>query len=107
MALCVLQRDAEDLRAQLRAARADMTAAAQRAEAEHRESLCKLRQVQSEADAQACSNLLTLIQPLHTARSVTTALTRTQCLSQMRPSAYICKRPCAGDRGEEASQQGP
>ena len=61
MALCVLQRDAEDLRAQLRAVRADMTAAAQRAEAEHKESLFNLCQVQSEADAQACSNLLTRI----------------------------------------------
>lgn len=49
-----LQKDAEDLRAQLRAVRADMSTAAQQAEADRREGLSKLRQLQSVADANVC-----------------------------------------------------
>jgi len=45
-----LQKDAEDLRAQLQSVRAEMVAAAQRTEAERCEGQAKLRRVQSEAD---------------------------------------------------------
>ncbi len=55
---CLWQRDAEDLRAEVRAVQADMTAAARSAEAERQEGLRKLCHAQSKADAQVCPHLL-------------------------------------------------
>lgn len=58
-----MQKDAEDLRAQLQSVRAEMVAAAQRTEAERCEGQVKLRRLQSEADTIVCFYFCILVVP--------------------------------------------